>query len=97
MLDGHRICLPTDHKVYNSIKSGVNVESLTKSMNDIKNTWTIALACAFIALALSLGFLFFVRYCAGFITWFFIVTMVIMLFLLGALFAVKYQKLSSAQ
>lgn len=57
----------------------LNVDSMSEVSNDFSMTWEIMLASVFIALVLGFVFMVLIRYCAGLITWLFIISFLLLL------------------
>jgi choline transporter-like protein 2/4/5 len=57
----------------------LNIDSMSELSNDFSITWEIMVACIFIALVLGFVFMILIRYCAGLITWLFIISFLLLL------------------
>jgi choline transporter-like protein 2/4/5 len=89
------VCVPTPANLYKKISNALHLGGIETDVSAVKKTWPIILACCGIAIALGIIFMILMRFCAGIVTWLFIICFTLALALIGALFFLRYTGLAA--
>lgn len=85
-----RLCFPDSAKLQAMVSSQLNLSSASKMSADFQHTWEVMLMSIGISLVLGFVLMLLIRYCAGVITWLFIISFLLLLIAATAVAASAY-------
>lgn len=74
-----RLCFPDSSNLQAKLSSKLNLSTASKMSSDFQLTWEVMLMSIGISLVLGFVLMLLIRYCAGVITWLFIISFLLLL------------------